>query len=250
MDNHHPGQWSTSYGTARDSRLPLSLCPSGRMPPRWRPSNLTRATLVSTLALWLGACAGPEPVNDGPLPQTRAAHKAYESDDLSIGLLGSIDSGTEGSLARDPGWREYRIEVRNQSTRSLTLRDVKLLNSEGRYLASAMTYEELSAPPDTAEKVAADVARRSAGIAAGQFVPYGGTVVGVISTALTASKSESEAEAKRTFIIRRMKNVELAPGGRMSGSAFLPQITDAQALVIDYGVGNRNERIELSLGKR
>jgi hypothetical protein len=41
--------------------------------------------------------------------------------------------------------------------------------------------------------------------------------------------------------------VELAPAGRVFGSAFLPNILDPEAVVVDYVVGETTERVEISL---
>jgi hypothetical protein len=80
-------------------------------------------------------------------------------------------------------------------------------------------------------EVAGHVARSAASAAAGQVIPYGGTVVGIISGALSADAVESAASAGRDFEHRKLKTVELAPGGKATGSAFLPFVTNAKALV-------------------
>jgi hypothetical protein len=157
--------------------------------------------------------------------------------------------GEDGPVLREPGWREYRIEVTNAGAAPLTVSDVKLLTGEGRYLASAASYEELRTHPGAGEVLAKDIARRSAGIAAGQAIPYGGTLVGILSGAFSASAAGSQAEAKRVFLLRRLKSVELAPGGRIAGSAFFPDVTDARALIIDFLVAGRPERAEIPLAK-
>ena len=238
-------------GAQRRPGVSVPTLPRGRRVARsggTTPVHLLAISLLGALVLYLGACASPEPrVADGPRSHAHPLPAAFESDDLSIRPIAVVGPEGQGSLVKHPGWREYRLEVINRSDRPLVVEDVKLLNSEGRYLASAASYAELREPPNASEEVAAQVARRSAGIAAGQFIPYGGTVVGLISTAITASASESEAEAKRRFMFRRLKNVELAPGGRMSGSAFLPHIADAHALSIVYTIAERRERAELPL---
>jgi hypothetical protein len=159
----------------------------------------------------------------------------------------TLGAGDAGALVADEGWREYRIELENRGRSPLTVHDVKLLNREGRYLTSAASYAEVSAPPDASEQLAGNVARSSAGIAAGQVIPYGGTIVGLVSGVLSASASQSEADARQRFAQRRIKEIELAPGGRMSGSAFLPRIDDARALTIDYSVGSTKKRVELPI---
>ena len=95
--------------------------------------------------------------------------------------------------------------------------------------------------------MATDVARRSAGIAAGQVIPYGGAIVGVLSGALMASTVQSAAKGRTEFALRRLKDVELALGGCITGSAFLPAVRNPTALVLDLGRGDGPERLELPL---
>jgi ethanolamine utilization microcompartment shell protein EutS len=171
----------------------------------------------------------------------------FRSESLDIRLMGALGTGSEGTLVRDSGWAEYLLEINNRGTIPLTVRNVKLLTSSGRYLDSASQYEEITVPPDAASEIAEDIAVRSAGIAAGRVVPYGGTIVGILSGAVSVSESESEASAQREFALRKLKDVELAPGGRVQGSAFLPRINGAQALVVDWERGKRSERVELAL---
>jgi hypothetical protein len=95
--------------------------------------------------------------------------------------------------------------------------------------------------------LAQDVAARSVGIAAGQVIPYGGTIVGILSGAAAVSSAQTQANARREFALHKIKEVELAPGGRMTGSAFLPRIRDPKALIVDWGRGNETQQAELSL---
>jgi len=171
----------------------------------------------------------------------------FRSANLEIRLIGSLGVGSEGSLVRDTGWVEYLLEIENRGSSPLTVRNVKLLTSAGRYLDSASKFEEITVPPDAASELAEDIAVRSAGIAAGRVVPYGGTIVSILSGAVSASESESEASARREFSLRRLKDVELAPGGRVRGSAYLPRIEGPEALVVDWERGKALERVELSL---
>jgi hypothetical protein len=155
----------------------------------------------------------------------------------------------QGSPSSHAGWNEYALELRNHSPDPLTVIDVRLLTAEGRYVESAGSYDEIAAPPDTADKVAGDVARRSAGIAAGQVIPYSGTIVGLVSGAITSMSAEERARAQRSFSLRRLKDVELAPGGRVSGSAFLPKIPNAEYLVIDYEARGTSERLKIPFSR-
>jgi hypothetical protein len=121
----------------------------------------------------------------------------------------------------------------------------KLLTTEGRYFDSATTYDQIRRPPDPGAKVAEDVAMRSAGIAAGRVIPYGGTIVGILSSAARAGTSQQEAAARTAFALKVIKNVELAPGGRVEGSAFLPGIKNASALVVVWSEGRTQRRAVL-----
>jgi hypothetical protein len=44
--------------------------------------------------------------------------------------------------------------------------------------------------------------------------------------------------------LRVLKNVELAPAGRVRGSAFLPAVANARELVLAYAQGGRVTRIQ------
>jgi hypothetical protein len=202
--------------------------------------------LLTVLSLLGAGCAAP-PKAGGPSKVPSAPVSRFESPYLGLRLEGVLRAGDQGTLIKDPGWREYLIEVENRGKSPLVIHDVKLLSGTGRYLPSALSYEEISAPPGVGEQVAEDIARRSAGIAAGQVVPYGGAIFGVLSGVFSASESQSDAEARRRFALRRIKDLELAPGGHASGSALLPDIEDARALVIDYSAAGRTERIEIPL---
>jgi hypothetical protein len=155
--------------------------------------------------------------------------------------------GDKGTLIDDPGWREYVIEIENLSTNDLTVQDVKLLNQDGRYLKSASAYEEITAPPDVGAELAGDVAETATGMAAGQFIPYGGTIFGVLSSTASASSAEAKSKAKRAFKLRILKNVDLAPAGLVEGSAFLPNITRPKALVVDYILEGTTNHLQLPL---
>jgi len=121
------------------------------------------------------------------------------------------------------------------------------LNLDGRYVDSASAYEQITAPPDVGAEVAGDVAEQAAGIAAGQIIPFDGTIFSVLSGAASASSAETKAQAKRVFMLRYLKNVELAPAGKVEGSAFLPNITRPKTLVVDYARDGTKNRIEIPL---
>jgi hypothetical protein len=198
------------------------------------------------VALTVAGCAGPAP-RQAPRPDRPVAPVRFESSELRVTLLRIMSAGSQGTLVQDEGWREYVLEIGNLGTRPVTVRNVKLLNLEGRYVDSAVSYNELTAPPDPAYKVAGDVAASAARTAAGQIIPYGGYIVTVFSGVASASAAGDVASAKRSFALRKLKDVELAPGGRVEGSAFLPNIGDAKALVLDFGNGQGDQRIEIAL---
>jgi len=115
-------------------------------------------------------------------------------------------------------------------------------------LTTVSSNEQIIAPPNAGSRVAAT----AAGAAAGQIVPFGGTIVGIISEAISASSAESRENARRAFERHQLKAVELAPGGKLTGSAYLPDIAvhQAKALVISYGQGDRTQRFEIRLSRR
>ncbi len=198
------------------------------------------------LTLTVVGCAGPK-VSKAPSANSMAGPIRVKSADLAVALIRIAEQGNKGTLIEDPGWREYVIEIENLSTNDLTVQNVKLLNQDGRYVDSASAYEQITAPPDVGAELAGDVAETAAGMAAGQFIPYGGKIISVLSSAASASSAEAKANAKRAFMLRVLKNVELAPAGKVEGSAFLPNITKAKALVVDYVQDGTTNRIEIPL---
>jgi hypothetical protein len=197
-------------------------------------------------AAFLAGCAGT-PSSRQTVGKPAAEGPRFRSPELSIRLIGALGEEDDGSLVRNPGWLEYLLEIENLGSRPLRVDNVKLLTDQGRYLDSAVEFAQLEQPPSVAEDVAEDIAVRSAGIAASQVIPYGGTIVGIVRGVLTASASDADARAANEFALRRIKSVELAPAGRFSGSAFLPRVEKPRALVVDWGQGAETERIELPL---
>ena len=204
--------------------------------------------LLHLLVLTLSVvdCAGPM-VSKAPSANSMAGPIRVSSADLAVALIRIVEQGNKETLIEDPGWREYVIEIENLSTNVLTVQNVKLLNQDGRYVDSASAYEQITAPPDVGAELAGDVAETAAGMAAGQFIPYGGKIISVLSSAASASSAEAMAQAKRTFVMRVLKNVELAPAGKVEGSAFLPNITRTKALVVEYVQYGTTNRIEIPL---
>lgn len=205
-------------------------------------SRITLAVLV----LMIAGCAAPPAARD-PSPAPAATGVQRESADISVRLMGVLNTGNPSTLVKDPGWLEYILAVENISKRTLQVYNVKLLNREGRYLDSASSYDQIIAPPKTATEVAGKVATSAASSAAGQVIPYGGTIAGILSSTLSASAAESAARARQEMDLRKLKDVELAPAGKITGSAFLPRVPDAKALVLDYGHGEQMDRLEIPL---
>ena len=202
--------------------------------------------VVVTVFAICAACTSPkheESQTAGP------AAKAirFESGDLRVTLEVVIGVGQGRSLVTDPGWLEYVMSIENLGRSDLTVDNVKLLDRNGRYVDSASAYRQITTAPDVSSVIAGTVARSTAGSVAGYFIPYGGSIVSVLSSAVTALAAEDEAEAQRLFALRALKNVELAPNGRVNGSAFLPKVEGAQALVIRYRVDEKLERLEMAL---
>lgn len=207
--------------------------------PFWR-------LILIVWALLATGCAGTK-----ALPQPSIGSNSSliqrQSNDLRVTLLAIIGEGYDGTLVEDAGWREFLLQIENRATGPLTVENVKLLNVNGRYVDSAASHSEITAPPDVGAELAADVATDAAGIVAGYFIPFGGFLTNVINSAASASSADTKASAKREFALRAIKKVELAPAGRMAGSAFLPNITNAKTLVIDYTSDDRTVRLEIPL---
>jgi hypothetical protein len=204
--------------------------------------------LLSTLVVTLTAvgCAGPR-ASKAPSAISIVDPIRVQSADLAVALIRIDEKGDKETLVEDPGWLEYVIEIENLSTNTLTVQNVKLLNQDGRYLDSATAYEQITAPPDVGAELAGDVAQSAAGIAAGQMIPYGGSIFGVLSSAASAWSAGTKKQAARVFRSRMLKNVELAPAGELEGSAFLPKMTRPKALIVDYAQDGSTHRIEIPL---
>ena len=111
-------------------------------------------------------CAEPK---ESQAPGTHAivAPIRVQSTDLDVKLIRVAVQGSEATLIDDPGWREYVLEIENLSRDDFTVQNVKLLNQDGRYVDSASTYQQITAPPDLGAELAGDVAGTAAGITAG-----------------------------------------------------------------------------------
>ena len=198
------------------------------------------------LALTVIGCVEPK-MSKAPIANSMAGPIRVQTADLDVTLIRITEQGNEGTLIEDPGWREYVFEIENLSTNDLTVQNVKLLSQDGRYVDSASAYEEIIAPPNAGVELAGDVAETAAGMAAGLFIPYGGTLFSVLSSSASALSAGAKENAKRAFMLRLLKNIELAPAGMVEGSAFLPKITKPKALVLDYVQDGTTNRIEIPL---
>ena len=195
----------------------------------------------------IGAGCAP-PKHEGLQPiESIAKPIRFESTDLRVTLATVIGVEHERSLVRNPGWLEYVLSIENLGRTNLTVKNVKLLNRDGRYVDSAATYQQITVAPDVSSEIAGTVARSAASSVAGHFIPYGGSIVGVITRAAAASAAEDEDDAKRLFGLRVLKDVELAPSGEVNGSAFLPKIEGAKSLVIRYLVAGEVKTLEMAL---
>lgn len=216
--------------------------------PTWVQSG-TRdwhaAALLLVCIFGTAGCTTPQTTETlRPVP-TYPPILTFQSEDLAIELEGVADADTPGSLIQDAGWLEYRLSLQNHSIGPLTISNVRILTKTGRYVESAGSHAEIAAPPHPSEKIAGNVARQGAGIAAGQIIPYGGTLVSLVSSSATALYGQEQTDTKRAFALRRLKNVELDPGGSVSGSAYLPDIQNARFLVIDYATGGKDQRVKI-----
>ena len=195
------------------------------------------------LALTVVGCASPKAQSANSMSNPIRMKSA----NLAVALIKIADQGDKETLVEDPGWREYVIEIENISTNDLTVQNVKLLSKDGIYVDSASAYEQITEPPHVSAELASDVAETAAGMAAGQFIPFGGQIFSVLSHTVSASSAGAKADAKSTFRLRVLKNIELAPAGKVERSAFLPNITKAKELVVDYAQNGTTYRIEIPL---
>jgi hypothetical protein len=201
--------------------------------------------VVALILIGIG-CAGPK-VSDAPSTNQMEFPIQVKSAGLAVALTRIAEQGDTETLIKDPGWIEYFIEIENLSAKPITIQNVKLLNLGGRYVDSAASYEQITAPPNVGAELAGDVAQKAGGMIAGQIIPYGGTIFSVLSGAVSASSAGAKAQAKRAFRLRLLKNVELAPAGKVEGSAFLPNLKRPKALVVDYVQDGTTNRLEIPL---
>jgi hypothetical protein len=203
-------------------------------------------TVLLAFALTTAGCGGSKVARKAADP-AKPQPITVQTPDIRVTLAGVLKEGDEGTLVKDKGWREYVLEIQNLTTDDLTVKDVRLLNPTGRYVESAASYGQIIVPPNTAMAVAEDVAKTGAGIAAGAIIPYGGYLVSVLTSATSTALSGTHGSAERTFTVRVLKGVELAAGGKVAGSAFLPEIPGSRALVIDYVQAHGKGRVEIPL---
>jgi len=81
----------------------------------------------------------------------------------------------------------------------LTVKNVKLINVEGRYLESAAAHEQIIRPPDAAAEVAGDIATDAAGIAVGQVIPYGDFIFSAFFECCVCFECRGKGQCKTIF---------------------------------------------------
>ncbi len=202
------------------------------------------AVMLSTVG-----CAGNK-VSQMSSPRFTTEPMQVESSDLTITVLNIIGQEEEGTLIENPGWSEYIFEIENHSTNLLTIDNVKILNVDGRYEDSASNYEQIIAPPNVSVELAGNAAKTAAGVAAGLAIPFGGSILSLISQAISASSASAKEKAKLNFNLRVLKSVEIIPTEKIVGSAFLPNIKNAKALVMDYVLIDTIRRVQIPLPKQ
>ena len=208
-------------------------------------SRLWQTVAVLSAVLGATACAtSNQSTTDAPAERMLAV-APFENADVAIDVRAVLADGHEQTLVKDEGWVEFVIALANPGSATITVRDVKLLDTDGRYQNSASSYAEITAPPHLGAEVAGTVARTGSGLVLGSFIPFGGALSSLFWGVTSAFGAEGRGNAQRAFRMRVLKNVEFAPGGSTSGSAFLPNISNAMALVVDYSADGRDERIEL-----
>ena len=194
-------------------------------------------------------CAGTQ-VSKGTPPNPLTEAIRVESTDLTVTLLNIIGQDEEGTLIENPGWSEYMLEIESHSSKLLTIHNVKILNFDGRYEDSASIYEQIIAPPNVSVELAGDAAKTAAGVAAGLVIPFGGSILSLISHAISSSNLSAKEKAKLDFNLRVLKNVEIVPTEKVIGSAYLPNIKDAKALVLDYVLVDTIRNVQIPLSKQ
>lgn len=207
------------------------------------PVLLTSFVVVSTSGCQSSAVSS----SNEEVPSRSLSVAPFVNDDISVELQAVLGTGHEQTLVRADGWSEFVLVIVNRSQSRLTLRDVKILSSEGRYQKSAATYAEITQPPRASTEVAGTVARAGTGVALSTIIPFGGILSGVLWSAASATSAEGRAAATRAFNQRVLKAVELAPNGKAAGSAFLANIPNAKSLIVDYSVEGRSEYVDLPL---
>ncbi len=206
----------------------------------WRRGVIFRMLTCLLLVVFITAgCTSPNPAagpglppGTGPGPGVAPALRPVgtEVNGVAVTLVRVLPPT---STASQPGWVEYELSLANRTPHPVVVRSVKLLTATGRYLQPARAYGETQAAPNLGASVAGDVATGAAGIAAGQVVPYGGLVVTAISGLVRGSSQETQVGAEQNFRLRHVPGVELAPGGKMVGSVFFPDVNDARSLEVE-----------------
>lgn len=202
----------------------------------WRRGGVFRMPTCLLLVVFIivgctspNRAAGPGP-GQGPGVAPGFRPVSAEVNGVAVTLVRVLPPVSTESPA---GWVDYELSLANRTPNPVVVRSVKLLTATGVYLQPARAYGETQAAPNLGASVAGDVATGAAGIAAGQVVPYGGLVVTAISGFVRGSSHETQVGAEQHFRLRHVPGVELAPGGKMVGSVFFPDVNDARSLEVE-----------------
>jgi len=103
------------------------------------------APLLSVL-ITVAGCTAPTATREAS-PAAVADAKVYRATGIRIRLIEDLRAGDRGTLLESPGWVEYVFAIDNTGSSPLRLHDVKLLNADGRYLASAAPMSRSSPFP-------------------------------------------------------------------------------------------------------
>jgi len=215
------------------------------------PLFLVSLVLLALTSGWVLGCARVDTTGSGPVASTFHPIEA-EVNGLWLRLIRlhpdrSGEGVREGTRELVGGWLVGEFQLENRGKQPILLSGVKLLTAGGRYLKPAASYDEVLAPPGAGDHVAGTIATSAAGVAAGQVIPFGGVLVHTISGIARGSNTEARALEEQRFRLSQMLGAELAPGGRMEGSAYFPFVATPQAVVIEVTQGNRVKSTVLSL---
>jgi hypothetical protein len=181
---------------------------------------------------------------------------------FSVTLNYVIKPDGPGSWAKGAKWDEYVLTVRNTSSKSATVENIRLVDSKGLHIASGVNPTQLEGESDrmaqayqnTATQMAVNSALSKAlattsASSLGSVVPMASQLSAIYSMNSQQTQFKDQESIRNEFSRRQLTTFTLAGNSTISGSVFFPVIPNPRALAIEYRVGNEMKALEAPLDK-